>query len=159
MHLPGFIWFPSQPKRFAYFQQVMTVQRAGALDWLSVFPIEKEVRAWSAEPEKALFVDIGGGFGHQCIALKAKHSDLPGRVILQDIPQTLEHVQPIEGVEVMIQNFYEPQAIKGTCTHDLGKGVLIYYRSLLLLTIFQAPSFTTCAIFCTTTLTKPASRF
>lgn len=119
MDLPGFIWFPSQPKRFAYFQQVMTVQRAGALDWLSVFPIEKEIGAWSAEPEKALFVDIGGGFGHQCIALKAKHANLPGRVILQDIPQTLEHVQPIEGVEVMVQNFYEPQAIKGTCNPRL----------------------------------------
>ena len=158
MDLPGFIWFPSQPKRFAYFQQVMTVQRAGALDWLSVFPIEKEVHAWSAEPKKALFVDVGGGFGHQCITLKAKHSDLPGRVILQDIPQTLEHVQPIKGVEVMIQNFYEPQAIKGTSIHD-WRDVLIHYRYLLLLTIIQAPSFTTCAMFCTIILTKTASRF
>ena len=111
--LPGFIWFPSQPKRFAYFQQVMTVQRAGALDWLTVFPIEKEVGTWTAEPNKALFVDVGGGFGHQCLAFKAKYPKLRGRVILQDIPQTLEHVQQIEGVEIMVQNFFEPQAIKG----------------------------------------------
>lgn len=111
--LPGFIWFPSQPKRFAYFQQVMTVQRAGAPDWLSVFPVEKEVGSWSAQPYKALFVDIDGGFGHQCLAFRAKYPKLPGRMVLQDIPQTLEHVPPIEGVEVMVQNFFEPQAIKG----------------------------------------------
>lgn len=111
--IPGFIWFPSQPKRFAYFQQVMTVQRAGALDWLSVFPVQKEVGTWSAEPNKAVFVDVGGGFGHQCLAFKSKYPNLDGRVILQDIPQTLEHVPPMEGVEVMVQNFFEPQAIKG----------------------------------------------
>ena len=113
MDLPGFVWFPSQPKRFAYFQQVMTVQRAGALDWLSIFPVEEEVGLWSAEPNKALFVDIGGGFGHQCVAFEAKYLNLTGRIILQDIPQTLEHVQPPEGVEVMVQNFFEPQAVKG----------------------------------------------
>ena len=113
MDLPGFVWFPSQPKRFAYFQQVMTVQRAGALDWLSVFPVEKEISGWSANPDKALLVDVGGGFGHQCLAFKAKYPKLPGRLILQDIPQTLEHVQPMESVEKMVQNFFEPQAIKG----------------------------------------------
>ncbi|MCJ1405556.1 hypothetical protein MMC11_008784 [Xylographa trunciseda] len=48
------------------------------------------------------------------MAFKAKYPKLPGRVILQDLPQTLEHVQPIPGVEVMVQNFFEPQAIKGS---------------------------------------------
>jgi demethylsterigmatocystin 6-O-methyltransferase len=38
--LPGFIWFPNQPQRFGYFQQVMTVQRAGAVSWLSAFPFK-----------------------------------------------------------------------------------------------------------------------
>ena len=113
MDLPGFIWFPNQPERFAYFQQFMTVSRVGAADWLSVFPLQQEMGGWSAEPDKAVFVDIGGSFGHQCIGLKAKYPDLPGRVILQDLPQTLEHVRPIEGVEIMVQDFYKPQVIKG----------------------------------------------
>ncbi len=108
MDLPGFVWFPSQPKRFAYFQQVMTVQRVGAPDWLSVFPVEKEIGTLSVEQDKALFVDVGGGFGYQCIAFRAKYPDLSGRIILQDIPQTLEHVQPMEDVEKMVQNFFEP---------------------------------------------------
>ena len=89
------------------------IARAGALDWLAVFPIEEEVGDWSAGPEGTLFVDVGGGFGHQCSALKAKYPELSGKVILQDLPQTLAHVQPIEGVEIMMQNFHEPQEIKG----------------------------------------------
>ena len=111
--LPGFIWYPSQPKRFAHFQKVMTVQRVGVPDWLSVFPVEQEVGTWSPHPSTPLFVDVGGGFGHQCRSFKAKHPALPGSVVLQDLPQTLEHVPPIEGVDIMVHNFFEPQAMKG----------------------------------------------
>ena len=91
----------------------MGAGRAGTPDWLSVFPVEQEVSSWSAEPDKALFVDVGGGVGPQCLAFKTKYPNLPGRVILEDIPQTLEHASPIEGVDFLVQNFFEPQAIKG----------------------------------------------
>ena len=159
MDLPGFIWFPSQPKRFAYFQQVMTVQRAGAADWLSVFPVEEEVGTWSAKPNKALFVDVGGGFGHQCLIFKAKYPKLPGRIVLQDIPQTLEYVQPIEGVETMVQNFFEPQAIKGEQSSQSKPEQLASLHRRHLLTIVQAPSSTTCAISYMTTQMINALRF
>lgn len=91
------------------------IQRAD--DWLSVFPVEEEVGSWVAEHEKALFVDVAGGFGHQCMGFKEKYPQIPGRLILQDLPQTLAHMQPIEGVEIMAQNFYEPQPIKGKSNH------------------------------------------
>ena len=89
----------------------MTVQRAGAPTWLSVFPFKQELGDWHGKP---VFVDVGGGFGHQCQALKAAFPDLPGKIILQDLPQTLEHVPPNEGVEVVAQNFFEPQATQGS---------------------------------------------
>jgi len=111
-NLPAFLFMIHEPQRMEWFQQFMTVHRAGLSDWLSVFPVEKEVGSWSATPKKAVFVDIGGGYGHQCMALKTKYPDLPGRVILQDLPGTLEQVLPIPGVEAMAQNFFEPQAIK-----------------------------------------------
>ena len=88
----------------------MTVQRAGAPTWLSVFPFKQVLDGWHSKP---VFVDIGGGFGHQCQLLKTTFPDLSGKIILQDLPQTLEHVSPIEGVEIMAQNFFEPQAVKG----------------------------------------------
>ena len=118
----------------------MTVVRAGAPDWLSVFPVEEEVGTWSTEPNKALFVDIGGSFGHQCRAFKAKYPNLPGRIILQDIPQTLEHVPPIEGVEVMVQNFFEPQAIKGKLdTQNPAQSAFLHWSRSQILLPAQCP--------------------
>ena len=113
MDLPAFVWLPSQPKRFDYFRQAMAVQRGGTPIWLSVFPVEKEISGWSANPDKALLVDVGGGSGQQCLAFKVYYPKLPGRLILQDLPQILENVPPIESVEMMARNFFEPQAIKG----------------------------------------------
>ncbi|KAF7924948.1 uncharacterized protein EAE98_007036 [Botrytis deweyae] len=107
--LPGFIWFPKQPQRFGYFQQVMTVQRAGAVTWLSAFPSRQELGDFQNKP---VFVDIGGGFGHQCIAVKETFPELSGKLVLQDLPQTLEHVPEINGVEIIVHNFFEPQVIK-----------------------------------------------
>jgi demethylsterigmatocystin 6-O-methyltransferase len=109
--LPAYTWLPSDPKRFSYMFQAMKAERKD--DWLSLFPVEKEVGDRSAEPEKALFVDIGGGSGHQCIRLKNKYPNLPGRVILQDVPESIERVTPTEGIEAMAHNFYDPEPIKG----------------------------------------------
>jgi demethylsterigmatocystin 6-O-methyltransferase len=109
--LPGFIWFPNQPQRFGYFQQVMTVQRAGALNWLSAFPFKEELGDFQGQ---TVFIDIGGGFGHQCIAVMGAFPELTGKIVLQDLPQTLAHVPEIDGVEATVHNFFEPQIVKGS---------------------------------------------
>lgn len=111
-NLPGFVWFPSQTKRFEYFQQVMTVQRAGAATWLSAFPLKQELNDFRGN---TVFVDIGGSFGHQCIAVKQAFPELAGKLVLQDLPETLAIVGKIEGVEVTEHNFFETQPVKGTC--------------------------------------------
>ena len=149
MDLPGFVWFPNQPKRFAYFQQVMTVQRAGALDWLSVFPVEKAISGWSAHSDKALLVDVGGGFGHQCLAFRAKYPKLPGRLIPQDIPQTLEHVRPMESVEKMVQIFFRTAGYqRQVALATLRNHEQLAFPLPLMLTMLQAQNSTTYATFC-----------
>lgn len=89
----------------------MAARRMGMPTWLSVYPIEKEVVAW--DPEAPVFVDVGGGIGHQCAELKAKYPNLPGRVVLEDLPHCINTALPTPGVENLVQNFFEPQAIKG----------------------------------------------
>jgi demethylsterigmatocystin 6-O-methyltransferase len=108
--LPGFVWFPNQPKLFEYFQRFMTVQRDGAVSWLSVFPFKKLLEDFHG---KTAFVDIGGGFGHQCLAVKETFPELTGKLVLQDLPQTLQHVPSLDGVEVAVHNFFEPEPVKG----------------------------------------------
>lgn len=108
--LPGFIWFPNQAERFGHFQQVMTVQRAGAVSWLSAFPFKEELGDFQGE---TVFVDVGGGFGHQSLSVKGAFPDVKGKIVLQDLPQTLQFVPPMDDIEVMPHNFFEPQVVKG----------------------------------------------
>ncbi|KAI1848708.1 hypothetical protein JX266_005567 [Neoarthrinium moseri] len=112
--LPAFQWLPTQPERFGPLQQVMVVQGAQGAPWFTVFPFEKELGDFSGPHA---FVDIGGGFGHQCVALKSAYPHLNGKIVLQDLPQALEHLPPpfaaqLDGVGKMSHNFFEPQPIK-----------------------------------------------
>ena len=91
--------------------------------WLDVYPVKE--KASDLKPEEPLLVDIGGGLGHQCIALRERFPQLTGRVILQDIPQTLEHAIHHDTVEVMVQDFFQPQVIQGIVRVSSGFHVLL----------------------------------
>lgn len=110
--LPAFLYLQTQPKLVKYFGDFMVGQRGETPGWLSVYPIEEETKDW--DPEKPVFVDIGGGFGHQCKDLKTKYPDLPGKVILQDLPHQIDNaVAPAKDVELMVHDFFAPQPVKG----------------------------------------------
>ncbi|TGJ83905.1 hypothetical protein E0Z10_g4849 [Xylaria hypoxylon] len=109
--LPAFVWLPTKPERFAPLQQVMTVQGTAGVPWFSVFPFEKELGDFA---DTDVFVDVGGGFGHQCLALLAAFPGLRGKIILEDLPQTFEQIPfKLDGIEPKPHNFFEPQPVKG----------------------------------------------
>lgn len=112
--LPAFMWLPTQPERFGPLQQVMTVQGAAGTPWFAVFPFERELGDFGG---KHAFVDVGGGFGHQSAALLGAFPSLSGKVVLQDLPQTLGHLPPgvavPEGVEALPHDFFTEQPVKG----------------------------------------------
>lgn len=91
----------------------MTVQREGIPSWLDMYPFEKEVAQLKLKPKDLMFVDVGGGVGHQCRLLKETHPNLPGRIINEDLAGTIERAEPFEGVEHVAQDFFQPQTIKG----------------------------------------------
>ena len=93
--------------------QWMTVQHEGQKVWTDVFPFEEEL-SHNMTPETPLFVDIGGGVGHQCVAIRTKFPKLPGRIILQDLQPMVAQAIPAEGVEAMAHDFWTPQPVKGT---------------------------------------------
>ena len=80
--------------------------------WTAAVPLVSHLQ--NAEKDAPLFVDVSGGPGFQCAAFKKAIGDeFKGKIILQDLPQTLDQVPPQEGVEKMAQNFFEGQAVKG----------------------------------------------
>lgn len=91
----------------------MAFRRVPELSWLSVYPVAKQAEGCTAD--RALYVNIGGGIGHQCAEFKNKFPDLPGRVILQDMPHSIENALPTPGVENIVHDFFQPQPIKGEC--------------------------------------------
>lgn len=110
----GFEWLRSEPRRFEAFQQAMSIGPQARAPWFNVFPLEAELGNFLKEsPAAPAFVDIGGGFGHQCAALAAAFPALKGRLVLQDMPHTLAIAPRLDGVEAMAHDFFGPQPVAG----------------------------------------------
>lgn len=91
----------------------MAGRRAGQLRWLDVYPAESELAGKTTE-DSVLLVDIGGNQGHDLKMFKERHPNLPGRLILQDLPEAVNKIEtPLEGIEVIPYDFFTPQSIKG----------------------------------------------
>ena len=92
--------------------------RVGMPTFLDVFPVSE--KATNLSPERALFVDIGAGYGQQAIAFKQRYPQLEGRVIIQDLAPSLEHAMEHPGVEKMAYDFFSPQIVQGMESDTLG---------------------------------------
>jgi demethylsterigmatocystin 6-O-methyltransferase len=115
-NLHPFEWFAQNPKRFEHFHEGMAAMASAA--WIDV--VEVFQRAAKQTPhtiprtqEIPFFVDVGGGYGHQSVLLGKRYPNLLHQIVLQDLPQTLEHVSMTEGIEAQAHDFFTPQPIKG----------------------------------------------
>lgn len=109
--LDSFSWFAQNPSHLAHFNAYMALRRQSDVTWLSVYPVEDEAAGWPVE--RPLYVNIGGGVGHQCAQFREKYPALPGRVVLQDLPSSVEQALATPGVENMALNFFDQQPITG----------------------------------------------
>lgn len=125
--LGAFQWLTQRPKNFHALQQVMTALQSS--DWLEGLDVlDQAAGAVAQSPpqsgEAPFLVDVGGGHGHQCKQLLAKYANLHGRLVLQDLPQAVDKLPPIDGVEAMAHDFFQEQPVKGTSHHThLTSGV------------------------------------
>lgn len=80
--------------------------------WPEVFPTITLIK--DAKPGRALVVDMGGGKGHDLAKFSMAHPDAPKEsLILQDLPEILKGVKPIESISVQPHDFFQPQPVKG----------------------------------------------
>ena len=96
----------------------MSGQREGRADWLDFFPFEKEIlEGFDRGRDAVMAVDIGGGLGHEMLSLKKKFPNLPGKLIVQDLPRVIASIQdPNSAFEPMTHDFFTPQPVKGRDT-------------------------------------------
>ncbi|WPH01525.1 Hypothetical protein R9X50_00437100 [Acrodontium crateriforme] len=111
-----FDYLKTDPEQKQAFDELMSLRKLStAPRWYnSYFDDEIQVSALKTDPDAVLLVDVAGGRGHDISRFKQDCSQLPGRLVLQDLPETLRAIDPkLEHVEVMEYDFFNPQPIKG----------------------------------------------
>ncbi len=109
--LAPFDWMKQRPEQIKSLGHVMALDEVHS--WVFSFPIPATVGSFSPAADSALLVDIGGGMGQHAGFFKKQYPDLPGRIVVQDLPATLAHAPKIEGVEFAAHDFFTPQPIQG----------------------------------------------
>ncbi|KAL2076176.1 hypothetical protein VTL71DRAFT_1119 [Oculimacula yallundae] len=118
-----------QKNDFAGFNNHMAGYNLGRARWFDYgcFPVDKVlVDGFEDSEGGVLLVDIGGATGHDLVAFHQQNSHLAGRLILQDLPITIEQVKDLpQAIEAMPHDFFTEQPVKGArayyihnCLHD-----------------------------------------
>ncbi|KAJ5646522.1 S-adenosyl-L-methionine-dependent methyltransferase [Penicillium lividum] len=112
--LACFDWLVQHPKHFGSLQKIMTALEGA--EWTVGFDLIKteaeRISSLAPEPsERPFLVDVGGGHGHQCVQLGKVFPNLLGRLVLQDLPEAVNRLPPIDGVRAEVYDFFQKQTI------------------------------------------------
>lgn len=111
---PVMQFLATKPDYKKAFHLYMTGFSEGRSNWMDIFPVKKKLGTDVRGDQAAImFVDVGGGMGHDAVALKKRFPDLPGRFVVQDLPQIVSGQHLDAGVESMVYDFMTPQPLKG----------------------------------------------
>ncbi|KAL9108568.1 MAG: hypothetical protein Q9227_006654 [Pyrenula ochraceoflavens] len=112
-----FQWLEQRPEALAAFDKSMAssiaMERNSADKGLaSIFPFESELGNLSDGNEVTL-VDVGGGYGHVLEDIHTYLPNLKGRMVLEDLPRTIEKATHLDRIEKIPYDFMmEQQPIK-----------------------------------------------
>ncbi|KAI9700890.1 MAG: hypothetical protein M1820_006651 [Bogoriella megaspora] len=121
--LESYTYWSTIPGVYSNFNTFMQGHFSGKrLDWLSWFPLEKVVSEGFDETQSEyLFVDVGGGRGHQAQAVRTRCKDVKGKVVLEDLPGVIGDAGEIDGDIVKVkQDFFEKNQIQGARCYYLA---------------------------------------
>ena len=105
--------------REGVFDSFMRPRRKQVLASHEVFPITEQIFGWSSLRSRccthsSMWAGVAAGISSDS---KEQYPSLPGRLILQDLPETRESLGGEPGtVEPMAYDFYTPQPVKGVLT-------------------------------------------
>ena len=94
----------------------MVENRAVNIPWFHIYPFGDELgQACSSGPDDVLLVDVGGNRGADILEFRQAHPNLPGRLILQELPETIAAVDEASMADIELQSydFFTPQPVKG----------------------------------------------
>ena len=114
--LRSFMWRKERPRIQTAFNNHMAGYHQGRPSWMDrgFYPIEERILPGiKADPSAVAIVDVGGSLGHDLRELKKKWPSIPGRFVLQDLPQVIEQVKDLTSIEATVHDFNTAQPVKG----------------------------------------------
>lgn len=103
----------------------MYAQHADMANCFDVLDLREE--SGNLSSEKPVFVDIpvGGGTGGQCMEAKNRFFDIPGKIVLQDLPAVIAEAKVVQGIETQAYDCFTPQPIRGISSHSIRGGTIL----------------------------------
>lgn len=87
------------------------------------YPAEEKLK--NEDPERVLFVDVGGGVGHVAQFFRERMGKVPGKVIVEDLPAVVNTADLPQDIVKVGHDFFKPQP-------DEVKGAKAYYLRMVL---------------------------
>jgi hypothetical protein len=107
-------WVGSDSQRQSNMMAYMAGRRKGGIRWTEVFDPKSLLPTARTGKDDVLLVDVGGNQGHDLKLFRECRADLPGKLILQDLPEAVKKLEKLDGIDVMAYDFFTPQPIKGS---------------------------------------------
>ena len=111
-----FGYLKKRPEAGVQFNNHMAGKNIGRAHWYDPYcvPIETFLgKGARADKEAVMLVDVGGGTGRDITGFHQAYPNLPGRLILEDMPAVVENAKLPAGIEALAHDFFTPQPIKG----------------------------------------------
>ncbi|KAI9898754.1 hypothetical protein N3K66_007114 [Trichothecium roseum] len=122
---------PGDGHRFARHMELCSLGRPGWADGRGFYPVrERLVDGFDGrrlddggngdDQGAVLLVDVGGSTGHDLMDLCAAYPDLPGRLVLQDLPVVLKNAGRLDPrIDVVEHDFFTAQPVIGARAYYL----------------------------------------
>ncbi|KAL4964567.1 O-methyltransferase-domain-containing protein [Aspergillus stella-maris] len=109
--LPCFAWMAQHPEQADALQKVTKSWQSS--NWMAEFELfEKEALNADGDNEDLFYVDVGGGSGHQCSAVRDKYPSLKGQLVLQDLPEVVQELSEVPGLTIEANDILQEQQVK-----------------------------------------------
>ncbi|KAL4997402.1 S-adenosyl-L-methionine-dependent methyltransferase [Aspergillus recurvatus] len=102
------------------FNNHMTAYHQGRPSWMDegFYPVPSLTEGLNIAADDVLLVDVGGNVGHDLSEFRRKWPNIPGRLILQDLPEVIEQAKwqnqaTRNAIEPMSHDFFTEQPVKG----------------------------------------------
>lgn len=116
-----FEYLKENPSHAEQFNNHMTAYHQGRPSWMDegFFPVQSLTEGLNVSAEDVLLVDVGGGVGHDLTEFRRKWPNIPGRLVLQDLPEVIDQAKAqnqatASFIEPVAHDFFSEQPVKGT---------------------------------------------